>query len=329
MITLKLIRSSMTATLKHVLGFLFLIVSLSATAEVVIVLDSGDGTITRIDRSTFQVIDHFYVGREPHHLMSTPDNSALIVANAASNNLVFLNPQTGDIQSKINGISDPYQIGFSPNKKFFVANSLRLDFVDIYQASDFKLIKRFSLPTMPSHMAFTPDSHFVFVSLQGTSQLVAINLDTLKVQWQIPIGETPAGVIMTPDGQYVLVGVMGPGEVAVVDLKTAKIVKHIPTGAGAHNFTPMGDHRHLLISNRSEDTISVIDTKTLTAIKKIKVPGGPDCMEVALDHSQLWITSRFIKKVEVYQLPDFNLIHTISVGKSPHGVFFEHHAARD
>ncbi|MBW8066755.1 MAG: YncE family protein, partial [Ferrovum sp.] len=153
-----------------------------AEAEVVIVLNSGEGTITRIDRQTYQPIDHFYVGREPHHLMSLPDNSALIVADAVSNDLVFLDPKTGDILRRLTRISDPYQIGFSPDKHWFVANSLRLDRVDVYDARDFHLVKRFELASMPSHMAFSPDSSTVFVTLQGSDQLAAIDLRSLTVK---------------------------------------------------------------------------------------------------------------------------------------------------
>jgi hypothetical protein len=41
-------------------------------------------------------------------------------------------PNTGQEQKRIRNISDPYQLGYSPNRKWFVATSLRLDRVDLY-----------------------------------------------------------------------------------------------------------------------------------------------------------------------------------------------------
>ena len=100
-------------------------ISAGARAEVAIVLNSGEGTISLIDKATMLETKRFPVGKEPHHLMATPDDQFLIVANAASNELVFLDPSTGEIRRRLDKISDPYQIGFSPDKKWFVSVSLQ------------------------------------------------------------------------------------------------------------------------------------------------------------------------------------------------------------
>jgi DNA-binding beta-propeller fold protein YncE len=98
--------------------------------DVAVVLNSGENSISLVDRLRHEEIERVTVGREPHHLMATPDDQYLIVAESASNDLLFLDPKTGAIKLRLDNISDPYQIGFSPNKKYFVATSLRLDRVD-------------------------------------------------------------------------------------------------------------------------------------------------------------------------------------------------------
>src|ERR1700761_737109 len=80
----------------------------------VVVLNSADASISLIDPVSLTVTETFPVGKEPHHLMATPDNKSLIVANSISNNLVFLDPKSGHIQRWIENIEDPYQIGYSP-----------------------------------------------------------------------------------------------------------------------------------------------------------------------------------------------------------------------
>jgi YVTN family beta-propeller protein len=301
-----------------------------AHANVVVVLNSNDASISLLDEDTYQNLGSIQVGKEPHHLMATPDNKSLIVASAVGNELVFLDPHTGQIQSRIPHIADPYQIGFSPDQKWFVANALRMNHVDIYSydGKNFKLARRLPLARLPSHMAFSADSKTVFITQQRSDQISAIDLATQTVKWTMPVGELPAGITMTPDDKYLLVGIMGSDYVEVIDWRKQKSVKKIKTGEGAHNFRAMGDRRHVFVSNRVSNTINIIDQQTLENVGTINVPGGPDCMELTADGKYLWATLRWIRKVAVIDVAQKKVIKLIPVGRSPHGVYFSNHAPR-
>jgi YVTN family beta-propeller protein len=301
-----------------------------AHANVVVILNSRDASVSLIDQATHKEVGTLSVGKEPHHLMATPDNKSLIVASAMGNELVFLDPKTGQLQTRIKDIIDPYQIGFSPDQKWFVSNALRLDHVDIYSynGKEMKLSKRLPLAKLPSHMAFTSDSSTVFITQQGSDQISAIDLATQTVKWTMPVGKLPAGIAMTPDDKYLLIGIMGSDYVEVVDWRTRKTVKKIKAGEGAHNFRAMGDKRHIFVSNRVSNTINIIDQQTLENVGTINVPGGPDCMELTDDGKTLWATLRWVKKVAVIDVASKKVIKTIPVGRSPHGVYFMNHAPR-
>ncbi|WP_395406136.1 cytochrome D1 domain-containing protein [Pseudoduganella sp. UC29_106] len=302
----------------------------AAQANVVVVLNSRDATVQLLDQATYKSLQTFPVGKEPHHLMPTPDNKSLIVASSVGNELVFLDPKSGQVQKHIKDILDPYQIGFSPDQKWFVVTSLRLDRVDIYSydGKDFKLSKRLPMPKLPSHIAFDAKSTTAFITRQGSDQVSAIDLKTQTEKWTIPVGKLPAGITMTPDDKYLLIGIMGSDYVEVVDWRTAKSVKQIKAGAGTHNFRAQGDNRLTYVSNRVSNTINIIDQKTLENVGTINVPGGPDCMEITDDGKTMWVTLRWIKKVAVIDLPSRKVIKMIPVGRSPHGVFFANSSAR-
>src|SRR5437868_1675167 len=121
---------------------LFFLILPVAHANVVVVLNSRDATVSLLDQASHKEIGSVAVGKEPHHLMATPDNKSLIVASAVGNELVFLDPMTGKIQQRLSDVLDPYQIGFSPDQKWFVSTALRLDRVDIYQYVAGKLMLR-------------------------------------------------------------------------------------------------------------------------------------------------------------------------------------------
>ena len=303
----------------------------AAQANVVVVLNSRDATVQLLDQATGADEGTFAVGKEPHHLMATPDNKSLIVASSVGNELIFLDPVTGKIQRKLTDVLDPYQIGFSPNQKWFVSASLRLDRVDIYHydGANLTLARRIPLPRLPSHIAFNADSTMAFVTQQGSDQVSGIDLATQTVKWTIPVGKLPAGIVMTPDNKYLMVGIMGSDYVEVIDWRTQKTVKRIKAGDGTHNFRSLGDHRHMFVSNRVSNTINIIDTVTLENVGTINVPGGPDCMELTADGKTLWATLRWIKKVAVIDVASRKVLKLIPVGRSPHGVFFANSASRE
>jgi DNA-binding beta-propeller fold protein YncE len=300
----------------------------AAYANNVIVLNSGEATLSLIDEATQQIVGgKTPTGKEPHHLMSTPDGRSLIVADSVSNDLMFVDPKSGKIQKRIENIEDPYQLGFSPDRKWFVTTGLRLDRLDIY-AYDEKtatptLVKRLPLATMPSHMAFTKDSKTVFVTLQVSGQIAAVDLATQTVKWKMNVGDTPAGLWLTPGDKYLLIGMTGEDDVAVVDWRKQTIVKRIQTGKGAHNFRSLDDGVHVAVSNRVASTISIIDENTLTNVGDITgLMPGPDDMELTADKHYLWVTFRFAKHVGIIDLSTRKLVKTIAVGRSPHGIFF-------
>jgi len=301
-----------------------------AQANVVVVLNSRDATVQLLDQATFQSLSTFPVGKEPHHLMATPDNKSLIVASSVGNELIFLDPKSGQIQRTLKDILDPYQIGFSPDQKWFVSNSLRLDRVDIYRynGTNLTLNKRIALAKLPSHMAFDKASTTAFITQQGSDQVSAIDLVSGAVKWTMSVGKLPAGIAMTPDDKYLLVGIMGSDYVEVIDWKAQKTVKRIKTGMGAHNFRSAGDGRYTYVSNRVSNSINIIDQKTLENVGQINVPGGPDCMEITDDGKTMWVTLRWIKKVAVIDLKTRKITKLIPVGRSPHGVFFINSAQR-
>ena len=238
-----------------VLGFVSTLCVLAADpvrCEVVVVLNSADASVSLIDRMTRKEVRRLPTDKEPHHLMPNPDDKSLIVASTGSNDLLFLDPLTGETQRRIKNIPDPYQIGFSPNQKWFVTAAFRLDRVDLYRADDYAIVKRLPMARVPSHLIFDRASQFVFVTLQDSHEIAAIDLAKQELAWRLPVGKMPAGIWMTPDDKHLFIGMTDEDYVGVVDSRTKKIVKRSVTGKGAHNFQALGDGRHVFVSNRVE-----------------------------------------------------------------------------
>lgn len=299
----------------------------SARAEVALVLNSADATVSVIDKATYTELRRVPVGKEPHHLVGTLDDRSVIIASAAGNELWFLDPLTGEVQRRVKDIIDPYHLAFSPDRKWLVVAANRLDHVDLYSA-DLKLAKRLPLAKVPSHISYSADSTMAFVTLQESDEVAAIDLGKQEVVWKLKVGRQPAGIWTTPDDRHLLVGIMGRDYVEVIDWRARRSVGTIKTGLGAHAFAPMGDRKHLFLSNRAANTVSVIDMDSLSVVRSFSTPSGPDCMEVSRDGRELWITARWARVVAVVDIPSGKVARTIPTGRSPHGVWFLSHAAR-
>ena len=282
----------------------------------VLVMNSNDATLSVIDLATQRELRRIPVLREPHHFALTPDGRDLLVGDTVGNALFDLDPATFATRRQI-PVSDPYQLGFSPDAKYLVVNGLARAQVDVYDAGTYHLEKRFKLASMPSHLAFAPDSSAVFVSLQGTGKLAAIDLRTMQVRWDSAVGPAPAGVLWQ-NGQ-VLVAIMGSDDVAVVNPADGHVEKRIRTGRGAHQLFRSPDGKLIYVNNRVEGTSVVLDAATLKPVRTYKLPGGPDDIQFAPD-GRLWFTLRFVNKVAVLD-PATGNYQTIEVGRSPHGIY--------
>ena len=301
-------------------------------APPIFVLNSLDANVSVIDPVTWQVTQRIATGKEPHHLYLTPDEKSVIVANAGSDSLTFIDPRIAEVQRVVRGTLDPYQLRFSPDMKWFVTVANRLNHIDIYRwdGKELTLAKRIPSGKTPSHIWIDTKSTTAYATMQDSDELVAVDLVTQTLKWRVKTGAMPADVFGTPDDKHLLVGLTGSDHVQVFDVTgpQAKWVKSITTGEGAHAFRALGDGRHVFVGNRVANTINKIDYTKLESVAQFNAPGGPDCMEVTADGKLLLVSSRWIKKVSVIDIATGQLVRQVKVGKSPHGIWTLDHAKR-
>jgi YVTN family beta-propeller protein len=309
-----------------------------AGARPIFVLNSLDADVSVIDPKTFATIKRIPTGKEPHHLYLTPDEKSVIVANAAGNTLTFIDPVTAEVQRTLRNIVDPYHLRFSPDMQWFVTAANRLNHVDVYRwnpqaAEPLVLAGRIAAGKVPSHLAIDSKSRVVYVSLQDSDELTAIELATHKRLWTVKVGRMPADVFLTADDRTLLVALTGDRFVEAWDLSAdratpPRLRQRAATGAGAHAFRARGDKRHVFVSNRVANTISLLDSQTLEVKAEYPAPGGPDCMELLADGRTLLVSSRWARKLSFIDTEARKVVRQVEVGRSPHGVWTLDHALR-
>ena len=317
-----------------VLAWLGLSIGNAATSAPppVFVLNSLEANVSVIDPVTWTETIRIPTGKEPHHLYLTPDEKSLIVANALGDTLTFVDPRTAQVQRTVQGIVDPYHLRFSPDMKWLITAANRLNHVDFYRwdGKEPTLVKRVATSRTPSHMWIDSRSSTVYVSMQDSDELVAMDIATQAIKWRTKTGAMPADVYGSGDDRRLFVGLTGGDGVEVFDIsgREPRSIKKITTGNGAHAFRAAGDGRHLYVSNRVANSISKIDMGTQEVVTTYPVPGGPDCMDVSADGRWIYVSSRWARKLSVVDTQAGKVVRQVAVGKSPHGVWTLQHAPR-
>jgi YVTN family beta-propeller protein len=295
-------------------------VACAAARDLAFVINSNDASVSVIDVQSHAELRRIPMLREPHHMALTPDHLSLLIGDTTGNTLFFLDPRTGEVQKQMVA-SDPYQLQYSPDGRYFTIAGLARNQIDIYDGASLKLLHRVPARSMPSHINYSPDGSRVFVSLQGTDRLIAIETATGRVLWDKPVGRTPAGVLWNRG--RILVGIMGDAHIAVVDPADGHVERTVPTGKGAHTMFVSHDGRLIYATNRVDGTLSVIDPETLRVLRTLRVPGGPDDLDFGPD-GKIWAALRFAQAAAVVD-PQSGAVERIRIGRSPHGIWLNTH----
>lgn len=127
--------------------------------------------------------------------------------------------------------------------------------------------------------AKTTDEKWLYVTMPRSGKVAMINLDTFKVEKNLPAGEMPMRAVIQPDEEYLWIGndIQGgvKSGVTVIDIDTGEIVKSIETGAGHHEITFSGDSRRAFVTNRESGAVTVIDTGKLEVVGQVDTGSVP------------------------------------------------------
>jgi YVTN family beta-propeller protein len=286
----------------------------------VYVPNSESDTVDVIDPTSFQIVDHFAVGRLPQHVTPSWDLKTLYVDNDLGNSLTPIDPRTGRAGAPI-PVTDPYNLYFTPDgtKAIVVAEKLRrLDFRDPHT---WKLLKSVPIPhSGVDHGDFSADGKEMLLSCEFSGFVVRVDVERMVVTADLHVGGSPVDVKLAPDGSVYYVANQTRNGVSVIDADSMTEQRFIPTGKGAHGLYPSRDTRSLYVSNRLAGSVSVIDFASQRVTATWQIGGSPDMGGVSADGTQLWLTGRYNKEVYVIDTRTGQLLRRIPVGAGPHGL---------
>ena len=246
---------------------------------------AGAGAVWAIDTATDAVIAKVPVGKDPAHVVVTPDGRFAYVANGGDNSVSVVDIQALRVVATIPVGAGPHGMRLSPDgKQAWVAN-LKGGTVSVIDTGSRKPVARIAVGQGPAQVGFTPDGRLGFVSLSKEDRVAVIDPASRKLIRKVTVGTVPIQLYATPDSRLLLVANQGtrekPGKtVSIIDLGSFKSVATIETGAGAHGVVIEREGRLAFVTNTYADTVSVIDIAQRSVIATVPAGRGPNGVSV-------------------------------------------------
>ena len=303
----------------------------------VYVPNSGSGTVSVIDPTTFQVVDTFKTGKVPQHVVPSYDLRTLWVNNNGGS-LTPIDPMTGKPGTTA-AVADPYNMYFTPDGRTMIVVAeakARLDFRD---PRTLELEQSVPVPCPGvNHIDYSADGSYFLATCEFGGSLIKVNTATRTVVGTLGLGgpdlSQPQDVRLAPDGGKFYVADMMQDGVHVIDGVSLEEIGFIPTGVGTHGVYPSRDGTRMYVTNRGSHVIdgaphgpgsvSVLDPSGrlghVVANWPVPFGGSPDMGNVTADGKRLWLSGRFDHEVYCFDTATGRLLARIQVGIGPHGL---------
>lgn len=139
---------------------------------------------------------------------------------------------------------------------------------------------------------------YLYVVLNGNSQLVKLRLSDKKIIWEAPTGMAPFGIALASKKAYVTnwagpvptddsretagipygkvyidpkTGATSAGTVSIIDLKTGNVQSEVEVGLHPNAIIASKDKQFVYVSNGNSDNISVINTTSNKVVDSLSV----------------------------------------------------------
>jgi len=293
----------------------------------------------------------------------SPDETILAVKNMQ--NIVFFDVKNKTIIQKLNlprGGSSFNGISWNPadNKVWITDSRGFLRSARLDDKGSFVWINEINLPgidktgSYPGGFTIDETKGILYVALNRNNTLGIVNLNTGKLEKQIPVGVAPYTVILKGNKAYVTnwggrqpkpddlthnssgspvvidpnTGIASSGTVSVIDLIKEQTITEIQVQLHPCGMALSPDKRLLFIANSNSDVISLIDTESDKVLRTIspkpmdELPFGstPNDLVVSPDGKTLYVANGGDNLIAVIDLSDYRLKGLIPAGWYPGAV---------
>jgi len=176
--------------------------------------NAGEDTISVVDLGNRKEVHRFIVGREPRHMGFTPDGNTAYAAISGADyvskidTIALAKNDPEAIADTVREVARiylgrgtmPYSVAVSPNGAYALAANNQVSFVTILDLKNDSILHEVEVGSKGARgSVFMPDSRQVLVTIEDTSEIVAIDTAKGEVLERFAAGPGPRGIVLDPD----------------------------------------------------------------------------------------------------------------------------------
>ena len=276
-------------------------------------------TATVIDNIKFNILTNIEIDIEAgqYGAYFNENNNKLYLIHDGQSELLILNPQSLDIESRVRVGPNLQHAGIfdKTGEIFFLVSRDSNSLVMINTTTD-RIISRIEVQEQPHHVALLKDS--VAVTNTESQSISIVDIIRMDVKNNIKIDANP--LMITSDGESkMFVGAVKPSKIFFIDNNEVKI--SIRLESDPHGIALTLDKKNLIVTLPDEDKVLVIDMKG-AIIKELKTGSFPHNIDIDPNGKYGYISNSNGASVSIMDLTNFEIVATIETGNGSHNVQF-------
>jgi len=169
----------------------------------------ADGTVTEFDVDTRTTKRTFAVAPNNEAIAATPGGVQIWVGSNTAKTITVVNGADAKILATITGFGQPYRIGISRSGRTALVSDPPSNRIWVYDLGMRRELAQIDIASQagvgspaatagPEGITFDPIADYAYVTLHGTNQVLALDLQTRKVTGFGSVGAGPDGIGFSP-----------------------------------------------------------------------------------------------------------------------------------
>ena len=255
-------------------------------------------------------------------------NNYLMLTLNHDNTITFINPQVSFSKTKLESIVQLTGAGadwvLSENKNFLYVTLPEQSAVGIINTNTKKLVATLPIgeKTKPLRVALEPGGRNVWVGLDGTASVAAVDTASNKLAAIVPAGAGLHNIAFTADGRFAYVTNSEADTVSVIDTKTLAKVSDIKVGKTPVPVAYSAASRLMYVATINGSSISVIDPAKHQVVTTIPVKRGVVALRFEPKGRFGFVVNQVESTVSVLDSATNTITASATVVKQPDQVIF-------
>lgn len=321
----------MTLTSKIVMYILFLSYSFISSAETLVVVNKGDGTVSFISTDSGKISES-PVGYLPHEVAVTETHAfvsnyghqhvrSTSLKNKPGNTISMINLSDTSLVEEIalgEGPCAPHGIEGSPDGRHVFVTCEGRQEIAVISKEKKRVINLLRTNQPGSHMLTVSPDQKLFVTNFWIGTISVIDIKSGNLIKQIYAGRSVEGLGLSPDGKFLYATVVEANELLKISVDTldVKIRAQLQEGTSPIRVQVSNDNSKLVVNHVGRNSTGIYDGRTLELLKEIPVGKQPIGLALSANSNKAYVANMKEGSISVIDLDSEAMIKTLTLGLS-------------